>query len=211
MATGFALNPFLTTNSAGLFAIDSTGFIQGCTMDSPDVRNHLAGGIVALTETAPMYGGMAITEALPTGYVSGTAAGPKALGGPISRATAIGGAMPITGFTVVDQAYHGIAAPQSPVPQFLQGTSVHFYRLGDKARIPLKCDPALINLQGGLITQQVSWDFVNQQVIAYSAAAGALPIRVLEVAPTNCITYSIDTTTGFATFNRNGSCILALI
>lgn len=209
---GFSLNPLVTTNAAGTFNIDSTGFIQGTTMDSPAIRNQLAGGIVALTETVPMIGGLAISQAIPTGYVSGTAAGPKSLGGPISRATTVtGGAAPITGFTVFDQAHHMVATPQSPVPQALQGMSVHYYRLGSRARIALACDPALINLQGGLITQQVSWDFTNQRVIAYSAAAGAFPGVILEVAPTNCMVAVVNGTTGFATWNYNGSCVLAQI
>lgn len=208
---GLQLNPLLTSNAAGSFSIDSTGYIQGTTMDSPDVRNHLAGGVVALTETLPMFGGLAISEAIPTGYITGQAAGPKSLGGPISRATSTTGAIPISGFSVFDQAYHGIAAPQSPVPQYLPGMGVHFYRLGDKARIPLAVDPALISLQSGLTTQQVSWDFVNQRVVAYNAGAGALPIRILEVAPTNCMVVVLDPVTGFATWNRNGACVLALI
>lgn len=209
---GFSLNPLVTTNAGGTFNVDSTGYIQGVTMDSPAIRNQLAGGVVAQTETVPMIGGLAISEAIPTGYVSGTAAGPKSLGGPISRATSVGtGALPITGFTVFDQAHHMIATPQSPVPQALQGMSVHFYRLGSGARIALAVDPALISLQGGLITQQVSWDFTNQRVVAYTTGAGAAPIRVLEVAPTNCMVVVVDPVTGFATWNRNGSCVLALI
>jgi hypothetical protein len=292
MATGFSVNPGQTTNATGTFNIDSTGSIQGVSMDSPAVRNRLVGGVVAQTELSPMFGGIAIAEDIPTGYVSGSQAGPKALGGLILRATGIAGSLPITGFTVFDQAHNMLSSPQSPVPQAAQGMSVNFYRLGSSARIPLACDPSLISFQGGLITQQVSWDFAAQRLVPYAAAyaanvitaatynnttgvatytttsahgltagqdfsisgitpvgyngsftaftgtagstltvqlaaglalgagtvfgtlvagGGALPIRILELATTNCLTVTVDPVTGFATWNRNGACALALI
>ena len=44
-----------------------------------------------------------------------------------------------------------------------------------------------------------------------SAGGGALPVRIIEVFPTNCMTVNIDPVTGYATWNRNGVCALALI
>jgi hypothetical protein len=289
---GFSVNPAMTTNAAGTFNLDSTGYIQGLSMDSPSVRNQLSGGVVAATETSPMYGGIAIAEDIPTGYITGSAAGPKSLGGLIVRATSVSSTLPILGFTVFDQAHHGIASVQSPVPQYASGMSVHFYRLGTQARIPLAADPALISLQGGLISQQVSWDFASQRIVPYTAAyaanaitaatynngtgvatytttsahglavgndfsvsgitpagyngsfttiagttgstinvqlatglglasasafgtvvpgGGALPIKILDIFPTNCMTVVVDPLSGFATWNRNGCCALALI
>jgi hypothetical protein len=290
MAYNFQVSPFGTTNATGSFNIDSAGYIQGLSMDSPSVRNQLAGGIVALTETLPMFGGIAISETVPTGYVTGSSSGPKSLGGPVSRATAITGSKPVTGFTVFDQAHHMVGTLNSPVPLAIPGMSVHFYRLGTGARIPLNCDPSLISLQGGLITQQVSWDFTTQRLVPYVAAygndtitaasyntgtgqvtftttaahglvagndfavagmvptgyngaytaltgttgstivaalatnpgsattfgavqggGGALPISILDVAPTNCMTISLDPVSGLSSWNRNGACALALI
>ena len=206
----YGLNPLQTTNAAGTFNIESTGFIQGTTMDAPAIRNRLKGGVLATTETLAMYGGVAITESIPTGYVSGSSAGPKSLGPFIQRATAItGGSLPITGFCVFDQAHHMVATPASPVPTAQAGMSVNYYELGTGARIALQIDPGLITLQGGLITQQVSWDFTLQRIVAYTTGT-ALPIKILEIAPTNCMTVLLD---GFGngTWNRNGACAIAVI
>lgn len=191
---GISYNPMQTTTAAGTFNVESTGFIQGVTMDAPSVRNRLSGGVVSLNEALPMWGGMAVSEGIPTGYVTGTLAGPKALGGFISRATSVpgtaGAPAPITSFTVFDQAHHGLASPQSPVPLYAGGMSVHHYRLGTGARIPVACDPALAALQSGLINQPVSWDFAGQRLVPYTAAYAANAITAA--------TY--NNATGVATF-----------
>ncbi|MFP1463125.1 hypothetical protein ACLB1E_23575 [Escherichia coli] len=40
-------------------------------------------------------------------------------------------------FTVFNQAFHGITTPDNPVPLYLAGGFVHYYRVGSGARIPL--------------------------------------------------------------------------
>ena len=94
MVANIAFNPLLQTNAAGMFTIESDGFVVGTAMPDPAVRFQLAGGWLATTETLPMYGGLAISENIPQERppVSRT---DIALGGIIARGTvapATGGA-----------------------------------------------------------------------------------------------------------------------
>lgn len=288
-----SINPVLTTNAPGSFNITSEGYIQGVALDDPASRNYLSGGVLADTETLPMWGGLPIIENVP-----GVVPGPNAaLGGLITRSAAIS---TWTGFSVFNQAHHMVNSPQSPVPLALSRMGVHFYRIGSNARIPVACSPSLVNADGNPISSQVSWDFVNGMLVPYSpayaqatitgatwaataggqtsyvvstdlttflnagdvinvqnivqtgvltptgfngqktvvsvdathvvvtevgsvapatyssagsiaAGGGAMPVRVLEVAPGNSMTVSFDPTTGFATWNRQGSTAVILI
>jgi hypothetical protein len=171
------VNPMATTNASGSFSLDSDGFIQGFSMDDPAYRNWLAGGVLDPAESLPMWGGVGITELVPNAFAP-TGHQPE-LGGNIRRATNIsasGAALSLTGFSVFDQAHHMINTPQSPVPVALANMSVHFFRLGSQARIPVACDPQLIDIRGNPITSQVSWDFVNQRLVEYSPPYGQATI-----------------------------------
>jgi len=160
MSGNISFNPNITTVAAGTFNISSEGYIQGTALNDPSVRNELAGGVVALTESSPMWGGIAITENVPPVGIAGT------LGGNIKRATA---ETNITGFTVFDQAHGMINFPQSPVPLAAGGMQVNFYRLGSNARIAVAASPTLVGLDGTPITSQVAWDYVNEQLVPYVA------------------------------------------
>jgi len=167
-----AFNPYGTTNAAGSFNISSTGGFQGMAEDQPAVRYQLVSGILAPTETLPMWGGVGITELVPAATFS--AANPsEILGSRVGRATTLTAATTgqLTGFSVFDQNYAAVTSPQSPVP--LVGTygAVNYYRLGSLAQIWVQADPSLISLAGGLVTQQVSWDFNNQVLAPYETAA----------------------------------------
>jgi hypothetical protein len=161
------INPILTNNAAGSFGVDWTGYIQGLAMDSPNVRYSLKGGVVASTETLPMWGGIGVAA-----YVPGATGGPnKQLGLPLARATSLASTVPLLGFTVMDQAHGMVQSPENPVPVASAGMSVNFYQIGSGARIPVAADPSLASsIVGGLINQQVSWDFNNQILQAYDAS-----------------------------------------
>ena len=173
MTASIPFNPTQTTNALGSFGVDWSGFIAGTAYADPSARYRLAGGLVASTETYPMWGGLAISEATPNTVYSQSSPAPiGALGTIISRATAIGSlgvAGSLTGFSVFDQNYAMINTPQSPVPLAASLMQVNFYRLGSNARIALPYNPAL-SLNGNIITQSLSWDFVNQQLTPYLAA-----------------------------------------
>lgn len=174
MVATLNVNPMQTTNAAGSFRNVSDGFIQGMSMDDPAIRNELAGGVLSSLETLPMWGGVGISELIPTPLSSTTHS--TTLGGDIRRATLLTGSLPLTGFSVFDQAHHMINTPQSPVPLALTGMSVHFFRLGCGMRIPVKCDPTLVSLYASSIITQVSWDFVNQQLVAFEPTQAAITI-----------------------------------
>jgi hypothetical protein len=208
-----AFNPYVQTNAPGMFTIESDGLIVGTAFPDPAARFALAGGWLATAETLPMYGGIAINESIPSEPAPGGASpilplGP--LGGSIARATTLAaGAGTTTGFSVFDQNYAAVNNPQSPVPQVGNGGLVNFYRLGSGARVALAIDPALITLQGGLITQQVSWDFSVQRIIAF--ATNALAVKILAVKSAGCMVPTYNAGTGFVTWNYNGAAAVCLL
>lgn len=164
MVANVPFNPMNTSNAAGSFNAESTGYIQGIALDDPSIRNALAGGVLADSETIPMWGAVGISEKIPS-------TSPKVLGGNVGRATTLTAqaAGQLTGFSVFNQNNSAVNTPQSPVPLVGSGMTFNFYRLGSGARIPVKCDANLVSLDGGLITQKVSWDFEDQMLIPYSA------------------------------------------
>ena len=168
MVANVSFNPMVTTNAAGSFNVTSSGYIQGTALNDPSIRNQLAGGQLALTETLPMWGGVGISENIPSLATEGDYVNSR-LGGQVGRATSLtqtaaGG---LTGFSVFDQNNSAITTPQSPVPLVGSGMTFNFYRLGSGARIIVAADPALVSLDGGPIGAQVSWDFANQLLVPY--------------------------------------------
>jgi len=213
MATGITFNPYPQTTAGGMFVIESDGFVVGTAMPDPETRFALAGGWLANTETLPMFGGIAINESIPTERTTAPATPTRAdiaLGGVIARATTLAaGAGTTTGFSVFDQNYAAFNSPQSPVPVVTNGGLVNFYRLGSGARVVLGIDPALVTLEGGLITQQVSWDFSAQRIIAF--ATNALAVKILSIKSSNCMRPIYTAGTGFTTWNYNDAAALCVL
>ena len=196
------VNPNIMTVAAGSFNVESTGVICGTAYPDPAARFALSGGILAATETLPMWGGVAIQEFIPQ---STPAPQPdKVLGEQIKRAVALAG---ITGFCVYDQNYAAINTPQSPAPQASPGGFIAFYRLGCGIRLALEMDPALA-LDGLVTTTPCTWDFTNQRIIA---GAGPLPVKILRTFSGNCMAASYASGTGFLTWNRNAAAAICLI
>jgi hypothetical protein len=184
MSQTLSFNPVITTNAPGSFNISSTGYIQGTMLDDPAIRNTLAGGVLASSETLPMWGGVGIYELTPTTVLGGTQG---VMGGNVGRATTLTAtsATGLTGFSVLNQAHHMITTPQSPVPVSLAGMSVHFARLGSGARVAVAIDPSLVSLEGNIINQQVSWDFTNQRLQPYVASGATESITSMTWSSTN--------------------------
>lgn len=173
MTATISTNPYATTNAAGSFNVTSIGYIQGTALDSPSVRNQLSGGVLANSETIPMWGGVGISEAIGGAVTSYPNTDPMGvLGGIITRATnvtGVGVSGDLTGWSVFDQNYAAVNTPSSPVPLIPSYGQVNFYRIGSGARIAVACSPNIVNLQGSIINSKVSWDFVNQQLEPYSS------------------------------------------
>lgn len=175
-------NPFLTSNAQGGFGVQWDGYIQGQAMDDPSARFRLAGGVLADSETIPMWGGVGISES-----ISPNAGGPSngETGGLITRATQIAqGADQLTGFSVFDQNHAMVNNPQSPVPLAGSKQLVNFYRLGSSARVAVAIDPSLVGLEGSIITTPVSWDFVNQRLQPYDASTATYALTSMTYGAT---------------------------
>lgn len=199
MASNISFNPYATQVASGTFSVQSDGYIQGSSMDDPNTRYFLSGGTVATTETVPMWGGLPITESIPVSGSDG------ALGGAIARATTNES---ITGFTVFDQGFSMVSSTSSTAPSAGVGNGINFYRLGTGRRIPLPIDPALVSLDGGLITQQVSWDYTDNRIVAYTSGT-ALPVRILNIN-TNSLIVTYDSVNNYVNWTT-GACALCLI
>jgi hypothetical protein len=213
MVANIAFNPYIQTSAAGMFTIESDGLVVGTAYPDPATRFALAGGWLAQAETLPMFGGVAISESIPTERTTAPATPTRAdisLGSVIARATTLAaGAGTVTGFSVFDQNYAAVNTPQSPVPVVGSGGLVNFYRLGSGARVALAIDPALVTLEGGLITQQVSWDFTAQRIIAF--ATNALAVKVISIKSTNCMRPIYTAATGFVTWSYNDAAAVCVL
>jgi hypothetical protein len=208
---GITINPYLQMSTTGTFIIESSGKIVGTAEPDEATRNFLAGGYfdsAATGATGTLWGGVAIEEDIPTGYTGTPPSTPHvALGGKVKWAADYAH---VTGFCVFDQNYSMVNTPQSPVPQSAPGMRAHFYRMGSGARVNLEIDPTLVSLQGGLINQPVSWDFVNQKIIAF--ATTPLPIKAIIGIYPNSKAPRYNSSTGFLTWNTTpafaATCVL---
>lgn len=174
MTATLSYNPYVSTVGQGLFnGATADGLVQGTAFPDPATRYQLRTGILSDDETVPMWGGLAVYENVPTGYGApasqyGDVTGRSpALGVEVGRAGALTGATAYAGFSVFDQAYGMVITPQSRVPLIGSGGQVMTYRKGSGARIAVKCDPILVDLQGGPIGASVSWDWVNGLLVPY--------------------------------------------
>jgi len=191
--------PYAQSNFPGSFRITADGLIVGTALPDPATRFSLAGGVLDNSETLPMWGGIAIEELIPTDNPSSSPL--TILGGHIKRATTVA---QITGFSVFDQNYAAINSPSSPVPQTGAWGLVNFHRLGSGQRLVLEIDPALVSLYGDPITQQVSWDFSAQRIIAFATTA-LVGVKILTVVGSNCMAPSYNSGTGALTWNANAA------
>jgi hypothetical protein len=216
MVANLTMNPILTTNAGGTFTVTFDGYMQGMAMDDPAMRNQLTGGLLAESETIPMFGGIPITESIPAPVTVGTQTFTMdpALNTIVTRATT---AANMTGISVFNQNHAALNTPQSQVPQSLSGMIVMLYRFGSLARIPLAADPALIATLAGIIISPTAllWDATNQWIT--SAAAGgagiALPVatKLIGFNAGNSMTVVYDPVTGYSNWNRQGNAVLLQI
>lgn len=167
-------NPYQTQSPTNTFSSYTDGVIQGLAMADAASQNWLSSAV--LTGNQPMWGGLPIAEAIsPSAAITGStpAIYGMARAGSVTPASTVG---TITGFSVFDQAHHGVITPGQDVPVFYPGMDLHFYRFGSNARIPVKASPSLIALGGAAIGSQVSWDFTTGMLQPYTAGANDVAI-----------------------------------
>jgi len=193
-----SFNPAAVGNFPGSFQAQSQGYIQGYALDSPSVIiDKLRAGLLASTETLPMWGGLPVSVTIP---------GSTAPQLPVlarSTANAITGAGSVRGFSVFNQAANMVQTPSSRVPTSSPGMTVNYFELGSGARIVVQADPALIaTLAAGasLDNLQLQWDFVNARLTAFTSGT-ALPVLVERYdAVGNSKTVSYNSGTGFTSW-----------
>lgn len=207
MATpAISFNPVISTNFPGTFFVSSDGYVQGTFMDDPAVRYALSGGVLASTETLPMFGGVGIKELVPAPVSSSSPA--DELGTIVGRATA---QTNLTGFSVFNQSSNWVQTPQSRVPTAATGMTVNFFRFGSGARIVVAANSTFAaTLEGGSILAQVSWDYTNQVLVTYDSVA-ALPVKILDVNIGNSKIVTYNSGTGFTNWTETGSTVLIQI
>jgi hypothetical protein len=213
------VNPVLTTNADNTFKVSLDGFIQGMAMDDPAVRYQLTGGQLAAGQTDPMFGGIPIYEQIPPlanpmdralqNLVLRATAGSPASGVPTPLTAGL-----MTGISVFNQNHAMLNSVQSPVPAAFPGMLVNFYRFGSRARIPLAMDPAMDPTAppSGSTYQGLTWNVANNWVSNAAPAAGILlfppTVKLIDYNIGNSMTVVYSATTGFALWNRTGSCAL---
>lgn len=205
MSASISINPVLTTNATGLFQTNSQGYTQGDAMDDPAVKFFLAGGVLSSAATTPLWPGLPIQELIPTQPSAPGTSG--ILGSTILQATTLANS---TGISVMNQAYAAPTSPQSNAPLYPTGFTVNFYRFGSGARIPLPIDPTLVSLDGGLITQKVTWNFSTNMLVAYDST-NAFPVKILNISTSGNQLISYSSGTGFGNWTSTGALALCLI
>lgn len=168
----------------GNFNVNADGYMQGDAQDDPAISQLLNSGMIGSTVTATMWGGLGIIEALPNNQSY-----QEVLGSQIYPASAT----TCNGFTVFNQAYNGVITPGFSVPLFSAGDTIHYYRLGSGARIPLKISAGVIALASQAANtiipvngESFVWDTENLQIdLASSSSAGnpVVNIDLLTISP----------------------------
>lgn len=201
MSGSITFNPMVTTGAASTFLVETDGFVQGTFFDDPAMRYQLEGGYVAAAQAHVVWGGLPLSLTVP--QLTQNALGPAC-----ALATTNAG---IEAWCVFNQAAAMIVTPSSTVPTAGAGMSINFVRPGSLLRLALQIDPAITNsLVGGATNQQVSWDFTNNRIMAYSSVVGALPVQI-EFVNTNSKVVVYNSGTGAVTWNDAGPCAVVRI
>lgn len=199
MAATITLTPMQTTGVPDSFLLLTDGFVSGTMLDDPAIRYQIEGGVVAASQATPLWGGLPLTLAIPALGGGGASSG---LGsGVVAAATNDA----INAWAVFNQGAAGIIAPGSNVPQYGPGMSINFVRVGSGARIVVPVLSSLVNtLVGEAPNTQVSWDFTNNRIEAYSGGVGALPVQI-ETLNTNSKIVAYNSGTGQTTWVDGGA------
>lgn len=207
MSMSVNFEPFKNQGAlGGGFNVESRGLTQGDAHDDPAVRLQLCSGSLVDSLDAPIWGGVGVVECIATSETNVT-------GSAIKKATASA----CNAFTVVNQAFHGVTTAGNPVPLFVSGGSVHYYRIGSGARIPLPISEEVAALATGdeaVGADGFVWDLQNNCIDVYSSATSGNPkvnISLVMVSMSGNLTVEKDPDTGNVKWNNEKPCGLFLI
>lgn len=197
-------NPLPTVGSSGSFGFTTHGYIAGSLWPNAAARNFTRTGFIASSVTGLVYGGVGIT----TTTAASTA---KMLGPTLTIATSISN---LTGFAVWDQSYAGVQTPQSQVPLFTPGMGISFVEFGTGAAIALPMGAtAAAALYAAPDNTQLTWDYTNQVLLAYSSGQipgpSSLPAKILDIQIGNSwIVIPNNPAAGQANWNEAGAVVV---
>ena len=155
-----SFNPSQTTSPQSTFAVQTGGYTQGTFQDDPTTRLWLLSGTVASATNVPVYGGIALTESVPTTN--------SQTGASLGVASTTSG---INAWAVFNQGYNGIITPGNSVPQYTANGTLNYFRTGSNARIAVKADASVSAFVAGSSTATgLFWDTVLQILTATSGA-----------------------------------------
>lgn len=189
-------DPMALGSAAGSFKQSTQGYTQGAARPNFATRQSLKNGALAATETLPMWAGLPVQVLV--GGSNGTT-------GKVARATAAANLM---GFSTRLQDIASVKSPSSPVPTAGAGQDVNFFTLGSgqELALPINAAFAATFAAGTLpINTALSWDFTANEIVAFNAGLGALPVKLVEVSAGNGRTVTYNAVTGAATWNEAGS------
>lgn len=206
MSGNISFNPYATTTPQNTFLLETQGYIQGVAYDDSSAYQWLAGGVLASTETLPMWGGVPIEELV---NLPGTNA--DSLGGNVKRSAS---QATVTGWSVFNQAAHMVITPGNTVPLASIKNGVQFFRLGTNQRIAVQADPALAaGVSGDSISAAaLYWDVTNYRVtLTTSGGNFALPTstRLLSINSNSKIV-SYNSGTGAVTWTSGSAAIILI-
>jgi hypothetical protein len=189
MTATIPFQPFKTqgafTNS---FNLESRGLTQGDAQDDPAVRLQLCSGQIDSEQESFLWGGVGVMECVATTETN-------VAGSLVKEATAT----VCNAFTVFNQAFHGVTTASNSVPLYVAGGSVHYYRIGSNARIPLPISAEVAALATGsdaVGADGFVWDMENNIIDVYSSATSGNPkvnIKLLMVSQQGNLTVKKET------------------
>ena len=188
---------YQTTVANNTFLLNTDGFIVGTLYGKFPDRYAIEGGVVASTQTTPLYGGLPLTLAVTAPTIQGS----SGLG---ERATLATAQTNIDGWSVFDQGAAGIISGFSNVPLYYVNTSINFVRSGF---LVLPVNPAAVNtIAGGASNQAIFWNFAQGYVDI--TGTGALGYQIIALSTNSkTVTYAAGPPIT-ANWNGSGSAIV---
>lgn len=208
MAATVSFNPYGTSSPASTFILETQGYVEGLPYDDTVARLWLMEGLLASTETLPMWGGQPISE-----QINVAGANADALGPTLTRATTQAS---VTGFSTFLQMMHMVITPGgNTVPLAGSLNSVGFFRLGTNQRLAVQLDPALVTTitgSGDLVNVSgLYWSVANHYVTFTTTSNFALPtsVRLLSIN-TNSKIVNYNSGTGAVTWTTGNAGLLLI-
>ena len=213
MAFNLPLNPTATTGFGNLSYPTSGGLIQGEVQENPYTSANLEAGVIASSETYPLYAGLPLSLGI---QIAGT----DTKGATVFKSAVGNVAAGIQAWSVSQRSgVMGFSSFTSQPPLYPQGNSINFYRSGTKGWVAVRINNtfAATLANTNLVNTPVMWDWTNNELVAWTSGTDAAnlqltSIRLVSVHPYDAVhTLSIayDTGTGIATYVENKS--LAII